>query len=203
VKPFSRLLIAALMLALPFVTGQAARAADLSYPIDQVLGKPDAPITVIEYASTTCPHCAHFHKDTLPKFKAEWVDTGKAKLIYRDFPTGPRGLSVGASMIAHCAGPDRYFGLLGLIMDQQEKWMGSQNPLVELKKLAKLAGMDEAKVDDCLKRQDLASAITQRAQDANEKLGVDSTPSLIINGKLIPGAIPYEEMDKALKAASK
>jgi protein-disulfide isomerase len=199
VKPFSRLLVAALLLVL----GQSARAADLSYPIDQVLGKPDAPITVIEYASTTCPHCAHFHKTTLPKFKAEWVDTGKAKLIYRDFPTGPRGLSVGASMIAQCAGSERYFGLLGLIMDQQEKWMGSQNPLADLKKLAKLAGMDEAKVDDCLKRQDLASAITKRAQDANEKLGVDSTPTLIIGGKLIPGAISYEEMDKALKEASK
>lgn len=199
-KPFIRLLGAVAAL---FLVTQTAAAADPGYPIDQVLGKPDAPITVIEYASTTCPHCATFHKTTLPKFKSEWIESGKAKLIYRDFPTGPRGLSVGASMIAHCAGPDRYFGLLALIMEQQEKWMNSQNPLVELKKLAKLAGLGEDKVDDCLKRQDLANAINQRAKDGNEKLGVESTPSLIINGKVIPGAISYDQLDKALKAASK
>ncbi len=199
-KPFIRLLGAVAAL---FLVSQTAAAADLSYPIDQVLGKPDAPITVIEYASTTCSHCATFHKSTLPKFKSEWIETGKAKLIYRDFPTGPRGLSVGASMIAHCAGPDRYFGLLALIMEQQEKWMGSANPLVELKKLAKLAGMGEDKVDDCLKRQDLANAINERAKDGNEKLGIESTPTLIIAGKVVPGAIPYDQLDKALKAASK
>lgn len=199
-KPLIRLLGAVAAL---FLVAQTAVAADLSYPIDQVLGKPDAPITVIEYASTTCPHCATFHKSTLPKFKSEWIESGKAKLIFRDFPTGPRGLSVGASMIAHCAGPERYFGLLALIMEQQEKWMNSANPLVELKKLAKLAGMGEDKVDDCLKRQDLANAINERAKDGNEKLGVESTPTLIVAGKLIPGAIPYDELDKALKAASK
>lgn len=199
-KPLFRLLGAAAALFLSF---QAAGAADLSYPIDHVLGRPDAPITVIEYASTTCPHCATFHKTTLPKFKSEWIETGKAKLIYRDFPTGPRGLSVGASMIAHCAGPDRYYGLLALIMEQQDKWMNSANPLVELKKLAKLAGMGEDKVDECLKRQDLANAINERAKDGYEKLGVESTPTLIVAGKVIPGAIPYDELDKALKAASK
>jgi protein-disulfide isomerase len=199
VKPLFRLLAAA---AAMFLSLQAA-AADLSYPIDHVLGRPDAPITVIEYASTTCPHCATFHKTTLPKFKAEWIETGKAKLIYRDFPTGPRGLSVGASMIAQCSGPERYYGLLALIMEQQDKWMNSANPLIELKKLAKLAGMGEDKVDECLKRQDLANAINERAKDAYEKLGVESTPTLIVAGKLIPGAIPYDELDKALKAASK
>ncbi len=198
-KPFNRLLAA---FALLFMT-KAAMAADLSYPIDQVLGKADAPITIVEYASTTCSHCATFHKTTMPRLKSEWIETGRAKLIFRDFPTGPQGLSVGASMIAHCAGPDRYFGLLGLIMDQQEKWMTAKNPLDELKKLAKLAGMGEEKVDECLKRQDLANALRDRAKEANEKLGIESTPSFIINGKVVVGALPFEEMDKLLKAAKK
>ena len=88
-------------------------------------------------------------------------------------------------------------------MEQQDKWMNSANPLVELKKLAKLAGMGEDKVDECLKRQDLANAINERAKDGYEKLGVESTPTLIVAGKVIPGAIPYDELDKALKAASK
>ncbi|MDO8605520.1 MAG: DsbA family protein [Phaeospirillum sp.] len=198
-KSLTRLLavIAALFIAQP------AWAADDGYKIDQVLGRPDAPLTIIEYASTTCSHCAAFHKTTMPKLKAEWIDTGRAKLIFRDFPTGPQGLSVGASMIAHCATPERYFGLLGLIMEHQEKWMGSKNPLAELKKLAMLAGLGEDKVDACLKRQDLATDIKDRAKDGNEKLGVDSTPSFIINGKLMVGAQSFEELDKALKAAKK
>ncbi len=198
-KPLSRLLaaIAALFIA------NTASAADDGYKIDQVLGRPDAPVTIIEYASTTCPHCAAFHKTTLPRLKAEWLDTGRAKLIYRDFPTGPQGLSVGASMIAHCAGPERYFGLLGLIMDQQERWTSSQNPLAELKKLAKLAGMGEDKVDACLARQDLANAISARARDAVDKYGIDGTPAFVVAGKVMPGAQPFEALDKALKAAGK
>ena len=195
-------IVTVLAAAVLFVAG-AAGAAELTYKIDHVMGKADAPITIIEYASTTCGHCATFHKTTLPKLKADWIDPGRAKLIYRDFPTGPQGLSVGASMIAHCANPERYYGLLGLIMEHQEKWMGSKTPLVELKKLAKLAGLGEDMVDACLKRQDLADAIKDRAKDANEKLGVDSTPSFIINGKLMVGAQSFEELDKALKAAQK
>lgn len=198
-----KLIARLLTVAAALFAAQTAWAADDGYKIDQVLGKPDAPLTIIEYASTTCPHCATFHKTTMPKLKAEWIDTGKAKLIFRDFPTSPKSLSVGASMIAHCAGPDRYFGLLGLIMDQQEKWMNAQDKLGELKRLAKLAGMGEDKVDACLKRQDLADAIDARAKEGYEKLGVDSTPSFFVDGKIMVGAQSFDELDKALKAAKK
>jgi protein-disulfide isomerase len=199
VKSLARLfvVIAALFVAQPSL------AADPGFKIDQVLGRPDAPLTIIEYASTTCPHCAHFHKTTMPRLKTEWIESGRAKLIFRDFPTGPQSLSVAASMIAHCAGPDRYYGLLGLIMDQQDKWMGAQDKLGELKRLAKLAGMGEDKVDACLKRQDLADAITDRAKDGYDRYGVDSTPSFIVDGKLVVGAQSFEDLDKALKAAKK
>jgi protein-disulfide isomerase len=181
----------------------AAQAAEDGYKIDQVLGKADAPLTIIEYASTTCGHCANFHKTILPKVKAEWIDTGRAKLIYRDFPTEPKNLSVGASMVAHCAGPERYFGLLGLIMEQQEKWMGATDKVAELKKLAKLAGVTEDKADACLKNQDLAAAIELRAKDAYKTLGISSTPSFIIDGKVLVGVRSFEDLDKALKAAKK
>jgi len=204
VKSLIRLLAvaAALFVAQPAWT-TPAWADDDSFKIDEVMGKADAPLTIIEYASTTCPHCAHFHKGVLPRLKAEWIDTGRAKLIYRDFPTGPQSLSVGASMIAHCAGPDRYFGLLGLIMDHQEKWIGADDKLAELKQLAKLAGMGGDKVDACLKQQDLADAITARAKAGYDRYGVDSTPSFVINGKVFDG-VPqsFEEMDAALKKAA-
>ena len=180
-----------------------ASAADKveTFAIDQVMGKADAPITIIEYASTTCGHCATLHKGALPKIKAEWVDTGKAKLIYRDFPTGPAGLSIGASMIAHCSGPERYFGVLGLIMEQQDKWMRSNDPLDALKKSVRLAGMTGEDVDACLKRQDLANAIQERARAGSKTYNIESTPTLVINGKVVEGALPYEEFDKILKAA--
>jgi protein-disulfide isomerase len=181
----------------------SAVAADKpdTFAIDQVLGKADAPITIIEYASTTCGHCATFHNSVLPEIKKNWIETGKAKLIYRDFPTGPAGLSVGASMIAHCSGPDRYFGVLGLIMAGQEKWMGSDNPLDALKKSVRFAGLTGADVDACLQRQDLAAAIQERALAGKKTYDIESTPSLLINGKLMVGARDYAEYDKALKAA--
>ncbi|MCA1908945.1 MAG: DsbA family protein [Magnetospirillum sp.] len=194
--------LCAAFVSLSALSAQAAGKDD-TFPIDQVLGKADAPITIIEYASTTCGHCATFHKQTLPEIKKNWVDTGKAKLIYRDFPTGPAGLSLGASMIAHCAGPDRYFGVLGLIMENQDKWLGSKDPLDTLKKTVRLAGLTGADVDACLQRQDLFEGIQKRAEHAHETFKVDSTPSFLVNGKLVVGALPYAEFNKILTEAAK
>lgn len=182
----------------------SAHAADKmqTFPTDHVLGTADAPITIIEYASTTCGHCANFHKDSLPKIKAEWIDTGKAKLVYRDFPTSPAGLSVGASMIAHCAGPERYFGVLGLIMDKQNVWMGSGNPLDSLKKIVRLAGLTSEDVDACLARRDLGADIQARAQAGSDAFGVEATPTFIINGTVVEGA-NLGAVESALQAAAK
>lgn len=199
-KAFARLFVLGLMVA-----AGAARAADKvePHPLDQVMGKPDAKVTILEYASTTCPHCATLHNQVLPRIKAEWVDTGKAKLIYRDFPTGPAALSIGASMIAHCAGPERYYGVLGLVMQQQDKWLRSQNPLDELKKTVRIAGITGEQVDACLKRQDLWTGIQERAKQGSEKYAIESTPTMVINGEKIVGAQSYEVYEKALTAAAK
>lgn len=185
-------------------TGAARAAEDPGYAIDQVMGDPKAPITIVEYASLTCPHCAHFHETTLPKLKQDWIDTGKAKLIYRDFPTAPAGLSVGASMIAHCAGPDRYFGVLALLFRSQDKWAGAKDPLAEIKRQVKFAGISDEKVDACLKDQQLANAIQARAQDANKKFGIDGTPTIMVDGKVVPGgAVSYETLEDVLNKAGK
>ncbi|AVM74755.1 DsbA family protein [Magnetospirillum gryphiswaldense] len=197
--------LAWLCAALVALSAPAVSAAgkDDSFPIDRVLGKADAPITIIEYASTTCGHCATFHKGTLPEVKKNWIDTGKAKLVYRDFPTGPAGLSIGASMIAHCAGPERYFGVLGLIMEQQDKWLGSKDPLDALKKTVRLAGLTGEDVDACLQRQDLFQGIQVRAEHGHEQFKIDSTPSFVVNGKLVVGAKSYEDFNKILMEAGK
>lgn len=197
--------VAWLVAALVSLSAPVAHAAgkEESFPLDRVLGKADAPVTIIEYASTTCGHCATFHKQTLPEIKKNWIDTGKAKLIFRDFPTAPAGLSLGAAMIAHCAGPERYFGVLGLIMESQDKWLASRDPLDALKKTVRLAGITGADVDACLQRQDLFDGIQARAEHANKEFGIDSTPSFLINGKKVVGALPYAEMDKLLTEAAK
>ena len=194
--------LCAVVVALSAPVAVAAGKDDV-FPIDQVLGKADAPVTIIEYASTTCGHCADFHKTTLTEIKKNWIDTGKAKLIYRDFPTGPAGLSTGASMIAHCAGPERYFGVLGLIMEQQDKWLGAKDPLDMLKKIVRLAGLSATDVDACLQRQDLFDSIPARAEHGNTQFGIDSTPSFVINGKVAVGAKSYDDMNKLLMDAAK
>jgi len=198
VKLAVRLLAVILLLA----AAGAARAADIAeFPIDQVLGRPDAPVTIIEYASLTCPHCAHFHENTLPKLKAEWIDTGKIKMIYRDFPTPPADLSLGASMIAQCSGKDRYFGVLGLLFKSQSKWAASDEPLSEIKRTVRLAGMTGDQVDSCLNRQEIADAIEARAQAGAKAFGIDSTPSLVIDGKIVGGGEPYDTISHAVAEA--
>lgn len=166
---------------------------------DMVLGKPDAPITIIEYASLTCSHCAAFHKETLPKIKSEWIETGKAKLIYRDFPFD--GWALGAAMVARCAGPDRYFAFLDTLFRSQEQWAAAKNPLDALRGIAKLGGMSDQQFNTCIADQQLLQAIQTKRMEAEKKMGVNSTPTFFIGSQKISGAQPYEDFDKALKAA--
>jgi protein-disulfide isomerase len=168
---------------------------------DKVMGNADAPVTIVEFASLTCPHCATFHRDTLPGLKKEYIDTGKAKLIYRDFPLG--NLALAASMIARCAAPERYFGLIEVLFRDQARWAESRNPLEELERIARLAGMSKSDVSACLDSQPLLSAIRQVADEAQRAHGISSTPSFVIDGKMHAGALSLEEfraaLDKALK----
>ena len=200
-RPLALFLLPLFVLALSAFGGAgAARAAD-SYPIDQTMGKADAPVTIVEYASLTCPHCAHFEENTLPKVKAEWIDTGKAKLIFRDFPTGPVGPSLAASMVAHCAGPERYFGVLDLLFRTQEKWIDARSPVEEIKRIVAVAGIRPEQVEACLQRQDLLNAIQARADAANKTYNIDSTPTLMINGQIYPGALSYDDLKPKLEDA--
>jgi len=161
-------------------------------PGDHVLGDPKAPITVIEYASFTCPHCAHFHTQILPEIKKKWIDTGKVKLIYRDFPLDQ--VAAKAAQIAECAGNDRYFGVVDLIFRGQPTWATASDPIAELAKPLRIAGMGEKEIKECLANEAKANEVVADAK-GGETLGVNSTPSLFINGQLYPGARSVEELD--------
>ena len=194
-------------LLIAFVLAGPVQAEDLpahtqDYPgsiPDMVLGKPDAPATIIEFSSLTCPHCAAFHTETLPKIKAEWIATGKAKLVYRDFPLD--GVAMGAALLARCLPVERYFPFLEMLFSNQHQWAYSQNPMASLQTLARLAGLSDERSKQCMTDAPTMAAVQAKQKEAEAQYKVNSTPQFLINGKLVPGAQPYEEFAKALSAA--
>jgi protein-disulfide isomerase len=161
-------------------------------PSDHVMGDRNAPITMIEYASLTCPHCAHFDTQILPEVKKKWIDTGKVKLVYRDFPLDQ--IAAKAAQIAECAGKDRYFGVIDLIFAGQQTWATAADPIAELAKPLRIAGLGENEIKACLANEAMSNAVIADYK-TGEALGVNSTPTLIINGQLYPGARSVEELD--------
>src|SRR6476661_5574696 len=190
----------------PAVAPQAvAQTADKTtllrvQPTDHVLGDPKAPITLIEYASLTCPHCAHFSVTVLPELKKKWIDTGKVKLIYRDFPLDQTALK--AAQLAECAGKDKYFGVIDMIFETQSKWATASDPMAELGKSLRIAGMGDAEVKACLANDAVANGVVADYR-GGETLGVNSTPTLFINGQEFKGARSVEEMDATFSKLAK
>jgi protein-disulfide isomerase len=163
---------------------------------DRILGNPEAPITIVEYASLTCPHCAHFANDVLPDIKKEWIDTGKAKLVLRDYPLDEPALR--AAMIARCAPPDRYYAFADTFFAAQEKWVRSPDYHEALARLAKLGGMSKEEFDACLKNTELENKIVEGRLKATQELDVNSTPTFFVNGSKLAGAPTKEEFEKLL-----
>jgi protein-disulfide isomerase len=175
-----------------------AQTEDLLKP--RYLGKPDAPITIIDYSSLTCPHCAHFHSDILPEIRKEYLDTGKAKLEFRDFPFDRAALH--AAMLARCAPADRFYGLLDVLFKSQERWARASDPDSALAQTGRLAGVGQEQFDACMKNETLMNGLIQGRLDAEQKLGVDSTPTFFVtaNGRQekLVGAQPFEEFKKVI-----
>jgi protein-disulfide isomerase len=169
-------------------------------PDDRILGKADAPITIFEYASLTCPHCAAFDKEMLPQIKTDWIDTGKAKLVFRDYPLD--GSALKAAIVARCAPPERFYGFIDILFAQQASWGLSPDPVPGIARIAKLGGMSEDQVQACLKDDALQNKILAGRLTAEKDYKVESTPTFFINGKRVVGARSDEILD-ALKAASK
>ena len=169
-------------------------------PGDHVLGDPKAPITLIEYASFTCPHCAHFHTQILPEIKKKWIDTGKVKLIYRDFPLDQ--VAAKAAQIAECAGNDKYFGVIDLIFRNQPQWATQSDPIAELSKPLRIAGLGENEIKACLANEAKANEVVADYR-GGETLGVNSTPSIFINGEMYKGARSVEDLDGVFSKLAK
>jgi len=165
-------------------------------PLDDIpMGSPTAPVTVIEYASMTCPHCAAFAVTTFPKLKEKYIDTGKVRYIMREYPLDR--LAAAAFMLARCAGPNKYYPLIETLFAQQQKW-AVKEPLPPLLAIAKQAGFTQQSFDACLKDGDLLAKVDQMRNRGKEKFKVEATPTFYINGERYSGGIPIEEFDKIL-----
>ena len=164
---------------------------------DKVEGRADAPVTIIEYASMTCPHCAKFHTTVYPTLKSRYIDTGKVRFIFREFPLDP--LAAAGSMLARCAGgDDKYFAMIDALFQQQKEWV-VQKPLEPLLAIAKQAGFTQDSFNSCLADQKILDGIEQVRRRAAEKLGVNSTPTFFVNGKVQRGEMTVEELDKLIQ----
>ncbi|MGH7029602.1 MAG: thioredoxin domain-containing protein [Stellaceae bacterium] len=167
---------------------------------DRILGNPAAPITIIEYASMTCPHCAHFTEDILPEIKKKWIDTGKAKLVLRDFPLDDE--AVHASMIARCAPPDRFYAYVDTFFADQEKWVEAPDYQAELTRLAELGGMSKDQVGKCLNDTALKNQVLSSRLAAGNQLGVNATPTFFVNGTKFTGEPTVAKFDQVLSGLS-
>lgn len=163
---------------------------------DMVMGDENAPVTIVEYASMTCPHCANFHTQVLPELKKNYVDTGKVKLIFREFPLDARAYA--ASMLARCADKQFYFPMTDVLFKQQSVWARAEDPRPALLQIAKLAGFTQESFEACLKNQELLDNVNATRSKAAEEFGVNGTPSFFINGEKYSGNYTVEAMSEAI-----
>jgi protein-disulfide isomerase len=202
------LLAALLLIGVPPAAAQtpapkvdAAKAATLLAvgPQDRILGNKKAPITIIEYASLSCPHCAHFEDTVLPELQKQWIDSGKAKLVMRDFPLNQP--AVGAEELARCLPPERYYPLVKTMFANQDKWV-LDDWRAALQRLVAFAGISKAEFDACLGNTALENQVVGSRLIASQQLGVDSTPTFFINGTKFQGEPTVAAFNQALAAAA-
>ncbi len=202
--------------ALLFVSYSFSRAAEVKVPepegsveISQLMepgalpdisiGKADAPVTIVEYMSLTCPHCAQFHNDVFEPIKAKYVDTGKVRFVMREFPLDNKATA--AIMLARCAPEGQYFPMVSVLFKQQLVWASSADTRSALLQVAKLAGLTEEGFNACLTNQKLLDGVIAVREKGSKAYGVQSTPTFFINGKRYSGGMSVEEMSAVIDAA--
>jgi protein-disulfide isomerase len=184
---------------LPPAFAQAPANEELMQPGplgEQALGKADAPVTLIEYASMTCSHCANFAAKVYPTLKSKYIDAGTVRYVMREFPLDP--LAAAGFMLARCAG-DKYFDVVDALFQTQQKWAFVRDPLPQLLAVAKQLGFTQQTFDECLANQKVLDGIDWVRQRGAEKFGVNSTPTFFINGTIHRGEMTLEETEKALQ----
>jgi protein-disulfide isomerase len=163
------------------------------------LGSPDAKVTVVEFFSLTCSHCAAFHMEVLPAIKAKYIKTGLVRLEYRDFPLDQYALR--AAAMTRCASPKSYPVLVDVLFKQQSRWAHSDDPAAALTKIGRLAGMSAKKIEACMSNEVLMDGILKARLIASKDLEISSTPSFMIDGEKLPSGMSLEQFDELLAKA--
>jgi protein-disulfide isomerase len=178
--------------AATFMTGSAsAQAWDPKITdTDYVLGKADAPVTMLEFASFTCPHCAAFANEVLPQIEKTYIDSGKVKLVFRQFPLN--GLDLRAGMMARCAPREQYFNIAKVLFQTQTSWATAKDPIAALAQIGGMAGLPKDKFDACLADNSVADAIVKLGQDATTAYQVNATPTFVVEGEKIEGEASFD-----------
>ncbi|UCH73783.1 MAG: DsbA family protein [Rhodospirillales bacterium] len=193
-------ILAAIVVSLTFLSGCDDSPEEMLLE-DRVFGSPDAPITIIEYASLTCGHCATFHKATMPRLKREWLDTGRAKLIYRDFPLDNNAAT--AAVIARCAPEDQYYRVLGVLFSRQSSWAEMDDPTPVLIQIAESRGLNRQTIEDCLDDDALLDGVLQSRIVGQTQHGVNSTPAFVVGERVITGAMSFRDFDALLRSMAR
>jgi protein-disulfide isomerase len=168
---------------------------------DLVQGAPSASITIIEYASTTCSHCAAFHATTWPELKAKYIDSGRAKFILREFPLDP--LATASFMLARCAGPDKRDAVVDQLLSRQKTWAFVDKPLEAMLLLVEENGISQTDADACLKNEDLYQRVRQSHERAAAAFAIDSTPTFFVDGHKLKGELTISDFDRIIDPPSK
>lgn len=187
--------------------GEAPRVANVPVSVydlmlpgpipENAMGSTTAPVTIVEYASLTCPHCAAFHLASVPHLKKTYIDTGKVRFVFRDFPFD--GVAAAGTMISRCADPAKFFDLTDTLFKEQQTWAFGSDPEKELTAIALRFGFTQKSFDECLQRQELYDGVLAVRKRAHEVFKVDSTPTLFINGVPYRGVLSPEQLDAAIK----
>ncbi len=165
---------------------------------DNIVGDVNAPITLVEYSSMTCPHCANFHQLTVPELKKKYIDTGKVRYVIREFPLDR--VAFAAAALARCAGEKKFFPFMEMLFRQQDSWArGPGSPAPRLFKMAKQAGFDEKFFNECMRNKDVSDRIEKVMAKGRDEYQVTSTPTLFINGKKVEGGNSLADLEKAME----
>ena len=203
-----KLPLALVLAAMVFISAGQGRAQDktpakedaaaASFSLEDIIdGKADAPVTIYEYSSFTCPHCANFHQSVYPTLKKKYIDKGKVKVIFRAFPLDP--LAAAASMLTRCVDKENYYAFINLLFKQQKSWAYSDSPVDSLRKISLQAGLSSESFDKCLTNQKLLDGILKIKDTAAKVLEINSTPTFDVNGEIIRGGMPLKDFEKLIR----
>jgi protein-disulfide isomerase len=202
--PTRRAAVLGLAVLAPLARAQAAGSAAKPKPAPEegmALGNPRAKVTVVEYASLSCPHCAHWANDVFPAFKARFIDTGKVRYVLREFITEPADVAAAGWLLARCAGPSKYFDVVAAVFRDQQKMYDSQDIRGTFLAIAKGAGLSEAQFDQCLKDTQALDALNKRVDRYASEDKIDSTPTFVVNGTVLKGGQTLDQLAAAIAQA--